>query len=966
MSHSCGRVVSVGTRIGPDSGAPQSGPGFWELLFTPSPAPSGDPPRFVLLHFVNLAFPAGERVEVELGYGTDTFAASSGSDAWTRPIDPQLGPIRIRYFGAGPAGGATLAEYGSGEPTQTGTPGDLLGSLTNVDVFLQTDPYVEPIYETRLKCGVFDWENAACASAGSIEQQVAPAVCGFVNVHRHPRFEVTTCSGTLIDSNLVLTAAHCAKDPDELEARSGSVIFGYETTCSGSRPSGYAPRVFKVTDIFRPGTADWVILEIATPAGGAGITPAQLRSSGPVARETVIAIHHPHGAVKKIQTGALAADTVAPVVGFDFAGGSSGSALFDAAGQIVGGALSAGPIGDACRASYVPATTILQELANPPAPPAPVDVELVVDRSGSMLAPGTSPGRTKMQEARDAASLFAQLVRQNAGHRIGLVSFSTTAGRPPDSALGAVDAAKKPELVGPSPYTSGRLGALAASGATSIGDGLAVAIDALSPAGANQRAVLLMTDGLQNTPPMIESVEGALGSIRLVAIGFGAESDLDSALLSRVARDHDGLYTRANDGLELKKFFALAFGDIFESGALSDPALVLDQHETATPAHPFAVCEEDQVTAIVGWDDPSQYLALELDTPGGATVAAGTAGVDADAGETWQFLRVALPLAGERAGTWQWRVRRTGGGELTPPPATVRLFVTVIPRGGPRFEAVAQSGRIYTGDPVVPLVALRYQGGGAPYADVTVDIEAPDTAVGQLVADAGLTTPTLGDDAVDAFHATLAQLGGGSAFSIATRQETAQLFDDGEHRDGALERDGIYGNELTGLTRFEGTYRFHARASIAEPCPAQRETRWAIHVDLGIDPERTTVTVTGATTGPRGERQGTVVITPKDRYGSPLGPGRPEVVPASGGPGTTTVGAVVDNGDGSYSVPVSWDPAVVDGPSVVISQPDRPPVVIAPSDGTTAMRCPPWLWALLIALALLLLIALVIVILLAV
>jgi hypothetical protein len=65
MSHVCGRVVNVGTRLGPDTAAPTSGAGFWELLFTPSPALSGGDPRFVLLHFNNMALPAGSRLEVD-------------------------------------------------------------------------------------------------------------------------------------------------------------------------------------------------------------------------------------------------------------------------------------------------------------------------------------------------------------------------------------------------------------------------------------------------------------------------------------------------------------------------------------------------------------------------------------------------------------------------------------------------------------------------------------------------------------------------------------------------------------------------------------------------------------------------------------------------------------------------------------------------------------------------------------
>ena len=932
-------------------------------MYTPQPALSGGDPRFVMLHFSSLSFAGTARLEVDLRYDTDTFTSASGGDAWTRPIDPKPGPIRIRYYGSGAVGGATLAEYGSGEPTQTGTPGDAYGSLTDVDLFLHTNPYVEPIYETRLKCGDFDWQNIACAAGGSVEEQAAKAVCCFVHVHRHPPGGdvVSTCSATLIDNNLVLTASHCATEVDELEIRSGSVVFGYETTCPGNRPAGYAPRIYKVKRIVRRGTADWLIVEIETPPGGTGVTPAVLRSSGALMGETVIAIHHPHGAVKKFQKRTLTTNGVYPVEGFDYAGGSSGSALFDSTGKIIGGALSTGPLGgDACHANYTAATTILQELASPPAPPSPFDVMLVMDRSGSMGVPGIVPGRTKMVEARDAASLFVQLLRKNAGDKIGLVSFSTSATSPPDEPLGNVDQGKKNQLVGNSPYTGGVIGGLMPGGATSIGDGLSVATGALPPS-TNQRAILLMTDGLQNTPPWIDTVEGGLGSIRVIAIGFGAESDLDSALLSRVARSHNGLYTRANDGLDLKKFFSLAFGNIFESGALTDPELYLRAGEDETKEVPFSVCEEERITAVVGWDNPSQVLEVELRTPAGVVVTPATATVEIDRGETWHFLRVELPLNGERVGMWHWRVRRLRGGEeFTTEDETVRLFVTVIPLGGPKFEPLHDDGsRVYTGDPIRPLVSLRYENGSAPHADVTLEIEAPDAAVGKIVGDAGLAEPGTGDDPTSAFHATLQRFGGDAPYRLATRQETAELFDDGEHYDGGMEPDGIYGNLLTGLTRFEGTYRFHARAKIEEPCPAERETQWAINVELGIDPGRTTVTVTDTGRNPDGSWHGTVVITPRDQYGSPLGPGRADQVPASGAPGTMT-GTVVDNGDGSYSVSTTWDPNVTDQPGVVVSQPDRPPVVLQPSDGGgRRYRCPWWLWALVVLLALLLLLVLI-------
>ena len=271
---------------------------------------------------------------------------------------------------------------------------------------------------------------------------------------------------------------------------------------------------------------------------------------------------------------------------------------------------------------------------------------IVIDRSGSMMAAGTSsPGRTKMTEARDAASLFVQLVRTGAGDRLGMVAFSTSATSPVDTPPATVTAAQKQTLVGPAPFTTGTIGALAPGGWTSIGDGLRAALQALGTT-SNQRAILLLTDGMQNTAPMVEDVEPQLGGTRLCVVGFGAEHDLDGALLDRLARDHGRLYTRADDGLALKKFFALCFGNIFETGMLVDPELRLVPGQSDAPELSFDVCDEERITVVVGWASPGGDLEAMLVTPAGATVTAATAGVVSDRGLTWWFLRAPLPPPG--------------------------------------------------------------------------------------------------------------------------------------------------------------------------------------------------------------------------------------------------------------------------------------------------------------------------------
>src|SRR5206468_8484063 len=97
----------------------------------------------------------------------------------------------------------------------------------------------------------------------------------------------------------------------------------------------------------------------------------------------------------------------------------------------------------------------------------------------------------------------------------------------------------------------------------------------------------------------------------------------------------------------------------------------------------FRGCGEETITAVLGWDRTDASLMIQLQTPSGNIVTAGTPGVDSSSGRTWMFLRVPLPIAGERDGTWQAVVFRPGAGEFPPPAVDMRFFVNVVAKGGP-------------------------------------------------------------------------------------------------------------------------------------------------------------------------------------------------------------------------------------------------------------------------------------------
>jgi len=920
MTHFLGRVVADGRTFNQTTG----------LDLTPGPGPLGGP-RFIMLHFNNVALSAGTTLTVNLGYGTDVFTSTAGSDFWSRPVDIAVSPIQMRIVGG--TGSAQLLEYGSGEPgiPPGQTPGTSIGSQSNPDPFLATNPYQEPIYETRLECTPgFAWQNATCALPlvpAGIKDTVAAAVGIIIEAHGT---EVSSCSGTLIGADLFLTARHCLTDPGGADMRSASVTFDYQPACNGSRPAGHVTRFFKVigeavsgsppNGTNPPVSSDWVILRLDASPGSLP-APLQIRDTALMAGETIFTMHHPNGSVKKTQARTYAGGT--SITGFDYAGGSSGSALFDINGRLVGGPLSSG---SGCSVSYAPVAPIKAALTSPPPPPVPLDVMVVFDRSGSMASPAPPIGRTKLAEAQDAAALFVHLVREGAGDRLGLVTFSTSATT--DRTPGPV-ATVKPLLVGPPPFNTGQIGGITAGGSTTIGGGVANALAAIGSGSLNQGAVLLLTDGLQNTAPMIESVEPTLGTTRLSVIGFGSDADIDAPLLSRLARDHGGQFTRAVDGLTLRKFFGLCFGNIFETGALTDPEEVLRAQDKMSASHKFSVCGEQTITLILGWDRAFTPLQAHIITPSGKAV--NEKKIKVVRGQTWAYWRIPLPHQGEKDGVWQFTVDRVpAGGEFPPAPTDVRYFFIVICDGGPKLSYLGGSRRIYTGDPMDALVGLHYPNGTTPEAQVRVEIHAPTVALGQLVVGAGLRAPITSADTVDAFHATLQSIAvqAGGILPVGTKKLQFPLFDDGFHNDGAMEPDGTYNNVFKDLSRAEGTYEFRAIATFGGSCHSTREAFWSVHVEPSIDPAKSDVTVVDVTTV-SGGNQGTVVIFPRDVYGNPFGPGRGGNFSVSPIPGVFTTGPIKDRGDGSYGVVITWDGRST--PGVVVQQPDRNPVVMLPS-----------------------------------
>lgn len=937
MSHDCGTVQSLATplQIGPDTREPATSGQTWEKLLPHAPAPGGT--KFVILHFQGVSLPATNRLEVDLGYDTDVFTSADGSSFWTRPVDVSQvgggGHVPLRYITDGSSSGAaTVDRYGRGESLPSHSPPH--DSITNCDPFLpagwtepvfpHSPPTTVPKYDPYWICDKSQpprWQNARCGSVGQPQRDVAPSVGMIVTVHPpgggHAHESVSTCSVTLIDSDLVLTAAHCVAQ-HATEVPTSSVTFDYEVACDGSVLPAYGARFFKVIKLvkFRYNDGrDYAILQIR---GAPAVPPIPVRTTLPGVSEPVFGVHHPNGAVKKVSP---SANSSVPVlssggminVNLDVAGGSSGSGLFDLAGNVLGVCANGGP----CSINYSAASVMVDDPIMIPDPPSERAVMLVLDRSGSMS--GTDGGgHVKTTEAREAAELFVSMLRVSSGNAAGLASFASDASNPVEFPLAPMTASSRADLIATLP-------SIAPGGRTSIGDGLIAARDQFSSA-TPPRSMLVLTDGMENEPAAIADVTGLAG-IEITAIGFGSESNLDGERLTDLAQTHGGLYKRAGSGLELRKFFALAFGEIFEAGALADPDLRLPADVRQGPWVPFAVCEEETVTVVIGWDTKEAALELDVRAPDGTMV---DASAEEDSGATWRFVRIELPFAGQREGTWAARVRRTRrGGEFPPPEVDTDYFVNVNASGGPSLRPLTESRYLYTGDVLHPKVMLHYPDESVPAGgEVTLRLRRPATSAGTLLSQQGIGPERMvAGDVIPARQATLAALeAAGSAISYVEEQH--DLADDAEGA-GTFMPAGRFGKRLEDALVVEGNYTFHAKARVGQDCVTTREAQWTYHVRVGIDPDATSVDVRPAGPGSDDGRV-RVTITPRDRYGNHVGPGLGDDLSVDPLPGCRLEGGLEDLGDGRYAQTVVCEPGHEDDGGIVVSQPGRPPVVLVP------------------------------------
>ncbi len=322
--------------------------------------------------------------------------------------------------------------------------------------------------------------------------------------------------------------------------------------------------------------------------------------------------------------------------------------------------------------------------------PVPVDIALVLDRSGSMAdAIGT---RNKKEAALAGAQLLVQMLRDTAPDRCAIVAFSTS----PSLEFG-IDrvstsrAAMLGTLTSPV-FTPG--------GWTNIAGGAIVGAEQLAVAHPDsppvlKKAMVVLTDGEENRcfpiggnapyysitgrdPPDMWTPGGAPmptdpwpppSGVKVYAIGLGAAADIDAAALDQLSSATGGSYEGAEDltgksWFLLEKYFTQIFMETAGLQQIRDPFYTInpgDKH-----FHQFDIFPGDVNCMVVTYDMPGQRLPFHVESPQGELIS-GTSlppgfGVRFRSTPTARFVEITFPSKDPKRYAGRWRVIVEHGG----------------------------------------------------------------------------------------------------------------------------------------------------------------------------------------------------------------------------------------------------------------------------------------------------------------
>lgn len=279
-------------------------------------------------------------------------------------------------------------------------------------------------------------------------------------------------------------------------------------------------------------------------------------------------------------------------------------------------------------------------------------VAIVADRSGSM-AQDAGHGLTKRAKLGQALGIMAGLARDT--DQMALITFDDQH----DVLVPIGDV-----LGGGGGGTRDAISSAAASpdldprGLTGIGAGILDGVGELAGATTDTVALLVVTDGVENVPPTIANVAGAITS-HTFAVGIGRPTDVNATALDAICRQ-TGRYLlitgdlAAEELFRLHKYFLQVHAGVTNDQIVKDPAGEL----TLGVEHriPFSLTRAELGADVVLITPLPEVVALRLEAPDGTVIDArrGLPTVAPLAAGWLGGLRLTFPLlpGSDHAGQW--------------------------------------------------------------------------------------------------------------------------------------------------------------------------------------------------------------------------------------------------------------------------------------------------------------------------
>lgn len=574
-----------------------------------------------------------------------------------------------------------------------------------------------------------------------------------------------------------------------------------------------------------------------------------------------------------------------------------------------------------------------------------IDAAMVLDHSGSMSSrvnPADLASQTKISLLHSAAGIFldtwAQLRTNETALQIqspvdkaGVVFFD-------HDAQWLQTLVPASQIDGVKPFTSlvianekTNISSVAPAGATSIGDGLALAAAALpGPAGTPSRqAILLMSDGIQNsslfaqvTGPQVQTTVTSGGAatslanqppIKIYSVTVGTGTAVDPTINQAVATASGGFYLNYDPALSatdfntvLNNFFVQVLQNMHRYSTVETQRIISDQ---ASPEAPFSTqfpvtSTTTSLALSTSWSDPRTRLRVQLIPPGTTQpiefVPTGSAGT-LTGGVT--FPRQGLA---QSAGLWTVRVVVSGEGSRKVPFDLMLLaddaalnsslgVVTAEHAVGGSVKLTAQIN-----DFGKPLKGLNTQ----PNARVEAFVVRPGASLGDVLSASAVTPPPpAATDASSDAQRKLEALLEADPNALQGSQNSVTLVDDGSaaHGDERAD-DGRYSALVP--AEVEGHYQvvFFVEGDSASGGRFVRQQIRTVHVRSLPDTTNTGVT-TQVTTGDGGGVL-TAVLTPKNVKNQMMGPGYANYFWFMPVGGTPVKG--IDNLNGTYTATIPF------------------------------------------------------------